>query len=71
MLTALKVAHCNDTACASASASPVDGGLLGLYTSATIGADGLGLISYYDDTNANLKVAHCANTFCVAYFRRR
>jgi len=28
------------------------------YTSMTIGADGLGLISYYDNTNENLKIAH-------------
>ena len=32
----------------------------------TIGADGLGLISYLDDTNDNLKVAHCSNTNCTA-----
>jgi len=32
----------------------------------TIGADGLGLISYYDKTNENLKVAHCANTACTS-----
>lgn len=25
----------------------------------TIGADGLGLIRYYDVTNGNLKMAHC------------
>jgi len=37
----------------------------------TIGADGLGLISYYDVGNGNLKVAHCANAFCTPYFRRR
>ncbi len=36
------------------------------YTSITIGADGLGLISYYDGTNGDLKVAHCANTACTS-----
>ena len=46
-------------------------GGVGEYSSATIGSDGLGLISYYDDTNGDLKVAHCENTFCVPYFRRR
>jgi hypothetical protein len=46
-------------------------GLVGLYTSVTIGADGLGLISYHDHTNHVLKVAHCSNPFCVPYFRRR
>jgi len=37
----------------------------------TIGADGLGLISYYDNWWADLKVAHCDNLFCTPYFRRR
>jgi len=34
-------------------------GEVGQDTSVTIGADRLGLISYYDATNGNLKVAHC------------
>ena len=29
-----------------------------------IGADGLGLISYYDPNNGDLKVAHCDDTAC-------
>jgi hypothetical protein len=37
---------------------------MGLFNSITIGADGLGLISYYDAANGNLKVAHCNNTAC-------
>jgi hypothetical protein len=44
---------------------------LGEFTSVTIGADGLGLISFYDFMTDDLKVAHCANTFCVDYLRRR
>jgi hypothetical protein len=44
---------------------------VGQYTSVTIGADGLGLISYYDATNGNLKVAHCSDLFCVPSHRRR
>ena len=39
---------------------------VGYYTSSTIGADGLGLISYYDNTNDDLKVAHCNNVACTA-----
>jgi hypothetical protein len=31
---------------------------VGQYTSIAIGADGLGLISYYDSTNEDLKAAH-------------
>ena len=41
------------------------------FTSQTIGADGLRLISYYDISNKDLKVAHCSNSLCVPYFRRR
>ena len=46
-------------------------GTVGQYTSATVGVDGLGLISYYDATNGNLKVTHCSNRFCVPYHRPR
>lgn len=46
-------------------------GYVGDHTSVTIGADGLGLISYQDFDNGDLKVAHCANAFCTPYFRRR
>jgi Collagen triple helix repeat (20 copies) len=69
----LKVAHCNNTLCAGASRSDLDPGpdFVGDDTSVTIGADGLGLISYYDVSNGDLKVAHCSNTFCVPYLRRR
>ncbi len=41
-------------------------GDVGLYTSATIGQEGLGLISYYDATNQRLKVLHCANLACTS-----
>jgi hypothetical protein len=44
-------------------------GSVGTHTSVTIGADGLGLISYYN--NSDLKAAHCDNLFCTPYFRRR
>jgi hypothetical protein len=56
----------------SATTATLDSpGNVGGYTSVTVGADGLGLISYHDATIVDLKVAHCANTLCVNYLRRR
>lgn len=66
------MAHCNDTACTTAATATLDSlGDVGFYTSITIGADGLGLISYRDNTNGDLKVAHCASPLCASFFRRR
>jgi hypothetical protein len=62
----LRVAHCNDAACTSATNSTLDsGGDVGGYDSVTIGTDGLGLIAYYDQTNDALKVAHCIDLTCT------
>src|SRR5262245_57306547 len=41
-------------------------GRVGDHSSIAIGTDGLGLISYYDETNTALKVAHCSNALCTA-----
>jgi hypothetical protein len=41
----------------------------GAYSSITIGTDGLGLISYYDSINGDLKVAHCSNAACTSATR--
>ncbi|MBN1484922.1 MAG: hypothetical protein JXA37_09385 [Chloroflexia bacterium] len=40
-------------------------GSVGRETSITVGTDGLGLISYRDSTNGDLKVAHCDNVACT------
>jgi hypothetical protein len=62
----LKVLHCGNPACSSGNTSTsVDTtGDVGLYNSITIGPDGLGLISYQDLTNIDLKVLHCGNLLC-------
>ena len=53
------MAHCADTACNSATTATLDSvGDVGYHTSIAIGADSRGLISYWDETNINLKVAH-------------
>ena len=64
--TALKVLHCGNAACNSGNISTIvdSSADVGWYTSIAIGADGLGLISYYDNTNKDLKVLHCGNAAC-------
>lgn len=71
----LKAAHCTDLQCSSAAIStiktipPLTGtmAVIGL----TIGVDGLPLVVYYDSTDTDLKIIHCANAFCAPYFGRR
>ncbi len=65
-LGALKVLHCGNAACSSGNFSTTvdSAGSVGWYTSITIGADGRGLISYYDATHGDLKVLHCSYLTC-------
>ncbi|HSF66168.1 MAG TPA: hypothetical protein VLA67_01950, partial [Nitrospiraceae bacterium] len=67
----LKVAHCSNVTCTSATITLLDGGAnnVGAPSSMTIGADGLSLISYYDATNGDLKVAHCSDFACTSATR--
>lgn len=37
--------------------------------SMAISTDGLPIIAYYDSVNGDLKVAHCANRFCMPHVR--
>ncbi len=65
--TELKILHCGNTACTGGNnITAVDSvGIIGQYTSITIGADGLPLVSYYDNgANDDLKVLHCGDTTC-------
>ena len=69
---ALKVLHCGNLTCNSGSSiiTIVDNaGNVGSDTSVTIGADGLGLISYHDYSNGDLKVFRCSNVTCTPYTR--
>lgn len=67
----LKVAHCDNIVCSSATIytlDTADPGMGALATSVAIGVDGLGLISYYEETDifeGDLKVAHCSNELCI------
>jgi hypothetical protein len=63
----LKVAHCDDVRCTSATITTVDsGGDVGQYSAIAVGSDGLGLISYYDATNQDLRMAHCNDVACTS-----
>lgn len=64
---ALKVAKCNNAACAGgATITTVDdpANSVGSSTSIAIGADGLPVISYYDGAAGALKVAKCGTRSC-------
>jgi hypothetical protein len=53
--------------CSNATTATVDGGgMVGAFSSLTIGTDGLGLISYLDGTFGFLKVAHCTSVACTS-----
>ncbi len=41
------------------------------HTSLTIGADGLPIFVYYDDSGGDLKLVHCSDQSCQPYLRRR
>jgi predicted regulator of Ras-like GTPase activity (Roadblock/LC7/MglB family) len=65
---ALKVAHCNDRACATpATLSTVDDtpSIEGRYSAIAIGNDGLPVISYQGGTGDTLKVAKCTDVACA------
>ncbi|MGZ4308464.1 MAG: collagen-like triple helix repeat-containing protein [Gaiellaceae bacterium] len=68
----LKVAHCSNVTCTTATTTTVDSvGDVGWGSSITVGSDGLPFVTYRDITNNAVASTHCPNAFCVPFFRRR
>ena len=74
-LGSLKIARCKNQDCSGSiplsTTFVLDSGGIGEHSSITIGMDGFPVISYFDATNRDLKVAHCSNPSCVPWYRPR
>ena len=61
----LAVAHCSNLACSNASKNTLSNTVNGVrFGSVVIGADGFGLIGYYDNDTEKMTIAHCENSPC-------
>ncbi|HEV8359455.1 MAG TPA: hypothetical protein VGR28_03265 [Candidatus Thermoplasmatota archaeon] len=69
----LKVLKCSDTGCSAGNtATAVDTtGTVGEHASATLGADELPIVAYYDATNGDLRMAKLANVFGISNWWHR
>jgi hypothetical protein len=66
----LRLTRCYDPACVIAHSNVVDDGgvagdIVGQFTSLRLDADDFPVISYYDFTNGDLKLAHCNDPDCA------
>ena len=62
----IKVLKCATATCASGTTTLVDSSAHVTTPSMTVPADGLPIISYYDQTNTRLKTVKCGNASCSA-----
>jgi hypothetical protein len=64
----LRITRCTDLACSSAVSTTVDSGAnqVGEFASIAIGADGVPIVAYRDETANTLKVARCTDARCTA-----
>jgi len=64
----LKLVHCTSIDCTS-NDTPVtldSAGVVGRDSSITVGTDGFPVVSYYDETNDDLKLVHCTSIDCTS-----
>jgi hypothetical protein len=61
----LRAARCLDASCSAATITLLDDLPFAGHTSVTFGRDGRALISYRDEANGDLKVAHCEDLSCT------
>lgn len=62
---ALRVARCEDAACAGRAIHDLDQPFVGRFAAIAIGADGNPVVSYYDFDRRALKVAKCTDAACA------